>query len=354
VVKFGKVASSGTRSLVDYLHRTVADFLAQPTIWSGILAQNDDATFVAPLALLKAMIMEIKTINTVNQYPYDLFIGGLWRLIADAMRFAQLLESRTNTTSVELLDELDRALTIHMATAPHLFTQYHERSRLPASWCDTEYDNHVRRKPPFQDNFMAFAILHGLEDYVLEKFKGPSTISKKGKPLLDYACVHGKEHCAPLRPKIARALLQHGADPNAEFNGHTVWQNAIEAEYEDLTVWLMLLNSLASHGANPNAYLPRQRGAKEFRRSALRLIKLKMIKHNSEFSEEDRLYRSLLSLLKSKGAREVEWHEMEDGSFRRIQQAEFKGRSIFKYIFTEPSGGLESYDSSDRWGRKFL
>jgi hypothetical protein len=49
-------------------------------------------------------------------------------------------------------------------------------------------------------------------------------LSKKGRPLLDYIIF--SEY--PVDADMVSLLLRHGAEPNKEFHGISVWQNALE------------------------------------------------------------------------------------------------------------------------------
>ncbi len=46
---------------VQYLHRTVKDYLEQPTVWETVTAKTKETTFDPNVLLLKACLLQLKT-----------------------------------------------------------------------------------------------------------------------------------------------------------------------------------------------------------------------------------------------------------------------------------------------------
>ena len=80
-------------------------------------------------------------------------------------------------------------------------------------------------------NLLASTINSGASLYLRDAIISHGGIpEKEGRPLLDYA-VFLEPKYSPwaygMNPEAARVILQHGAEPNTEFDGWTPWRSAI-------------------------------------------------------------------------------------------------------------------------------
>lgn len=137
------------------------------------------------------------------------------------MQLARQSERSTGKAQENLLDELDKAMSIHFET--HIDPQEANFDNPIHSWCDAIPED-FSRAALWHDTFLAVAIRHGLTLYVSAKFKkfGSDLIKKEGRPLLDYACrpePQYPEWDSAINPVIVEILLRNGADPNEKFNG---------------------------------------------------------------------------------------------------------------------------------------
>jgi hypothetical protein len=242
---------------VVYLHRTVAEFLHEPKIWTELVSHADGLEFHAPVAVLQSLVAEIKLFNLGLQPQANRKIP--WDLIIDAMLFARLTEAQTQTSSLELLDELDRAMTTYVPRATeHWAGGQHEGG----TWCDT-YEEDYRPTAPWHNNFMSLSVRFGMTLYVRDTIltKGSRCLLKPGRPLLDYACspVPQYEHWSAFSdPNLVETLLLNGADPNEKFNGFSAWQNCLYTRNRNVIKWVSIMKTLVLNGADVNAYVEKR------------------------------------------------------------------------------------------------
>jgi hypothetical protein len=210
---------------VQYLHRSVADWLKKGHVWAAV-AEGTKGTDYNPYALaVQAFVMRLKCLSTCTQDQprvHD-FLKGHWEYVNAITIFARASEQITGRTQDQILDELDRVMSIYYETAckQAAATQQHLYPTDSATWGDTIREDYIR-PIPYCDTFFAFAIRHGLQRYVQAKIgsNGGLLPNKKGRPLLDYAC-----RLEPSYPNgvevinlaIVECLLEHGADPNEKF-----------------------------------------------------------------------------------------------------------------------------------------
>ena len=210
---------------MQYLHRTLKDYIEQPEVWNEICAQTP---LFSPLAsLCKAFALEIKGINYNISDDYENDEDYLEdnqckipELLAGAMFICTLADGQQTKALIHCLDALDLITTRKFAPRRDL------RAILP--W-----------KPPL---LISLATRYDLYFWVKEQFKRgcPVGHGRSGAPLL-FVAVDNDDFLElsglPLdmewdrqrvrhRPSVmcAEALLSHGADPNEIFEGTTAWK----------------------------------------------------------------------------------------------------------------------------------
>jgi hypothetical protein len=92
-------------SKVQYLHRTVKDYLEKPDIWSRILAYTAASTFNANSRMLSSCILQMKTYMTSTQSKQ------LWYAALDAMTYARLADDESTVSNAALLEQLDISMS---------------------------------------------------------------------------------------------------------------------------------------------------------------------------------------------------------------------------------------------------
>jgi hypothetical protein len=227
---------------VDFLHRTVRDFLRDcyhNELRSQLKADFDPLVSLCRicLSLLKALpIDDIRNRDSINRV-----IGLTDELLyyAHEIEKSCLSQSQNNVTLNALLDEVD-VVNCHHARG---ITKHWTHAR--DSPIGTGYDIY---KEGGQCTFLALAVQARLCKYTDAKLQSEPHLmaQKRGRPLLDYAL--RPRRCTPLSmdfhssrddpnvdPNMVRMLLAHGANPNQPVNlydGQTVWSLFLISMYE--------------------------------------------------------------------------------------------------------------------------
>ncbi|KAI0457925.1 hypothetical protein F5B21DRAFT_462220 [Xylaria acuta] len=202
-------------STVDYLHRTVKDFLEKPEILKRIedaCGSNFDpyaALFRANVVLLKRMPLE--TLREGNLLPY------VFRCIALSRQFAPGFRS----LHVTYLDALDRvAIEKTRASDANGFTYVGKywNCHESAHWASTLSGGRL------DDDFMTLAVRCGLHEYILDKFSSsppPRNYATKllGTVMTRYN-VLASQNFGREKPNtnIVDLLVKQGADPKGGMN----------------------------------------------------------------------------------------------------------------------------------------
>ncbi|KAE9364661.1 hypothetical protein N431DRAFT_474246 [Stipitochalara longipes BDJ] len=317
---------------VDYVHRTVADFLK--TDWVRFIGPKGDRGQEVVRTLLDCILMQIKThrfgsADTSDEEEMENF-DSLWELIEDAMQIAK----HSRCVAEDTFDELERVMDHHFRRIP-------DNLKGPVnwkSWWDTvtrwsdseerwrkETDSH--KEVACYDNFFSTAVRYGLTDYVLAKIKthGKRVSRKEGRPVLDYACYlypHWAAFVGQFEPTIVEALLQNGANPNEEFNSRTPWIGALDIHEssdfvrpDDYEERLLVFKLLIKHGADPNARIRHAALRWTTQRSALfQLLDMFYVQSDTRYKA---LEAEIIRLLKRKGAKAKQWKLVETGYRRR-------------------------------------
>lgn len=231
----GLVEVQDSTGTVQYLHRTVRDYIERENIWESLMLKTADSNFEPNISLLQSCILQIKVLRR----------GYTSRDIAKtAIRHAFSSESSKRKDYVALLNELDR--TMRRRVRGFQGSQWFHELASPNDnrTLETRIDD--------KDTFASYAIQHGLYDYLQESLRQDPRFStmKTRRPLLDYAID------APADLKIVTLLLENGANPNEFFKGITVWERLLCAIYSGSTNLhdsLRICTLFAKHGANPEA-----------------------------------------------------------------------------------------------------
>lgn len=213
---------------VQYLHRTVADFFEQREI-SEKLIQQAGSDFSPDRRLLACYVMRLRR---CFHTPILSAKFALWaNLVTQTMELAQIIERDTGVSETALVDELDRTIS------------------------------RQNGKPPHRDcsNFLAFATVHGLTEYLRSKlaleYTSPS--SSKELPLYLYLALCRPWSRRPPHLGTVDLLLQLGADPNQSLEEATVWQKylSLVADHESNadSGHLSIIEQLLRCGADPMA-----------------------------------------------------------------------------------------------------
>ncbi|KAJ9647444.1 uncharacterized protein PV06_00157 [Exophiala oligosperma] len=214
---------------VDFLHRTVRDFLAMDEVRQK-LEKYSKGAFPCHLHLCTAVLAQIRSLGPNYESLTD--AEAFLRLLDEFLFYASALESRgcrvpenLFTTLKGQLDLFDTSNVVDKACLRSREVQALDlRNNLKmftsAHWSDGVAED--------KNNQLSFFISSGLF-YPVERLieSDPSAISdKKGRPLLDYALRRDRNAAVELKvPNLqtTRFLLGSGADPNQMYNERTVW-----------------------------------------------------------------------------------------------------------------------------------
>ncbi|OBT98500.1 hypothetical protein VE01_03650 [Pseudogymnoascus verrucosus] len=285
---------------VRFMHQTVKEFFLREELWIHLLPQEPQSSFDPSLALLSACILRLKCLEELISKPYEgrygeaygrLYFGLDYIYTADSMHYAASSEGHgaNKEAYFSLLDELDLTCT-HLARAFFLRQQIQTGPIEECHWSTLEPMIDCDKKVSKYDGFLPVAIQVGLTSYVESKLSGGniSVGAKLGKPpLLAYAV--SLDHGLPALVhyssdnnaaigyslpdiSVVRLLLSLGADTNEQYDGTTVWSEAVETGHKCFTRqrilfargisragliaqnkrrWIEVMKIMLRHGANP-------------------------------------------------------------------------------------------------------
>jgi hypothetical protein len=249
-------------SRVEWLHKTVPDYLKQQEIWA-LLRSRTDAEFRPNVALLKSYILLLK----VGIQATELKLFGL--VLRDALRFANACEASEQRPQTALLNELFSAVVqkwkLISAQAGH---KRQWQALIFSGWL-AEHDEDTA--------FLILCIIYGLFYYVqerLRKNRSILTVSNSSFSLLRVAILPNPLTIFNWRrdPRLIRLLLEQGADPNIRDDYTTPWEATLNCICHDLRryfgyarwplrgeereiaeQWFDITFALVSFGAKPRA-----------------------------------------------------------------------------------------------------
>jgi hypothetical protein len=261
-----------------YLHRTVADYLSRPDIWESILSWIAGTKFNASRLLLQSVIMDMKTTEISLALPIP-SIGPqmLWTMVEYAMTFAKYAEDTDRISISALLLELDRIVALYFVRPP----QYQNYPEYTWHLCYMEFlTQEVWSPTPTNGDFLGLMVHYGLYYSVADVLSThpQAVLTKKGRPLLHYACFRDRRQGSlELHPRMIQLLIEAGADPNQVFNSRSVWQNALKVgigweSFGSIDIPFFFFSALSvfvKHCANPNACID----VMSQRQSALQVVR---------------------------------------------------------------------------------
>ena len=212
------------RYRVDFLHRTVRDFLRDN--YQKELRARADQRFDSIRTLCDIFLALVKSLPIADQFIARL--DQLFGLVDELLYYAREMQLNSGESNERLLNELDRVCAVHGQSCGSHWTNARDPSRT-SKWLK-EYG---------QCNFVALAIQSRLSAYVKAYLRShPDALeNKRGRPLLDYALrpvrvmpeslQYQKQYAGSMIdiPTI-RLLLSYGADPNQRisiYENQSVW-----------------------------------------------------------------------------------------------------------------------------------
>lgn len=263
------------RHPVDFLHRTVRDFL-RDCYYEELQRQLPAGSDFNPLlSLCRMMLFLLKTVDQVERRN-PASITRLIKIVDELLYYAHEAEKRDLSPEqaqalVDVLDEMDKTNCQHASAIRNHWTHMRD---LPTARGDDEY------REGGHCNFLALAVQARLVKYVGTKLRSdPKRMRKAGRPLLDYALrpkrvtsivmpYHSQREESSVDVDMVQLLLEQGADPNQKVylnDGRTVWALFLLSCYETAqrgkpsallrTAWRRVSEVLITSGADLGADL---------------------------------------------------------------------------------------------------
>ena len=212
---------------VDFLHRTVKDFLLAEDMQRLLVAWTH-GQFNVHLAICRMRLAEFKSLQI---HPCQFLSPGIFFLkVDDILDHAKEVEIRTGHTPMALLDAFD--LTI-MQISGQTLSDASSQKAVPWKGWDLSRES----KWEAHNSFLTLSIEKELKIYIKEKLdQDPSLLhNKKGRPLLDYALISSLPTSGlklqPPNLEIVQELLGRSADPNRSWGDSTVWKRLLLSMY---------------------------------------------------------------------------------------------------------------------------
>lgn len=282
----------GSKLSVEFLHRTVGDFLALEETQEQ-LRKRLKKSFEPGRFICEALLAQIKGSESVYSPNWDADgeYGNVQDLISGLLVFAKKAEAQSGTKQTALLDGLRDALEQR---------GWNDGSRVP---------------------FLALMIHRDLRLYVESHLPQALTPQTGSLSLLECALVCPKElHalCDQTLPLLhmVTLLLEHGANPNEPSSqlGNTIWQQYLTLSYRNLSrkrrlgqmdvqSHLGIMQAMLEHGADVNLRCLYE--SKVSKTAVMDLLEMV----NTLFYHENTEYLEALIRDKRKGQEE----EVEDG-----------------------------------------
>lgn len=256
-------------SRVMFLHRTVADWLDKPSVWSGIVSRTADTGFSPHLALLKSCVLNLKGSESSARAPLDM------KIASHALEYAKGAEDELAVAFPKLLDQLDIAAIHHWRGRNVSLSgnvQYSESSH----WsCAIEVPG--LKAAGTGSTFYDLANYMGLTHYVAVKYDAGIIVDqevsqhllRQAIPSLSGIGHAGGAQTAPPDPEVVRRILESGTGPNYAAEGMTPWEGVLldaawhfargalgggadREWHRGAEAWARVLRAFAEHGADPD------------------------------------------------------------------------------------------------------
>jgi hypothetical protein len=214
-------------STVQYMHRTVKDFISTPDVWAFIMS-GSEKHFMPKACLCRSFILQLKTLSPVSLWVSD---GQFWDMILWGLEYAVSVANTSLESHIWLLDSLDQAATsVSWARGGQIITLL-EKYKLSES----SHWGAILSKRPEEVGFLPFAVRCRLNQYVEAKLGAHHradievytkllhvAVSSSGVPFL---------YRGGTIPEVSlvKALLEGGASPNQKIEGSSSWQNVVQS-----------------------------------------------------------------------------------------------------------------------------
>ncbi|PGH13251.1 hypothetical protein AJ79_03810 [Helicocarpus griseus UAMH5409] len=260
------VVDAVTSYEVDFLHRTVRDFLRTPTVEVQLVAV-DNNEFDANMTLARAYVARIKSLRRSSHSEAN--FQALWDLVFNMLyHLGRVGECISQKALVDLVDEMDRAAAYFRDAAI-----YKRRCDPTAHWVNTGY--RFGFEPRWNNDILSLCIQHELIPYVDYKLSSGVPLNRTGRPLLAFAMTSFREYNRAaegipyLEPRVnmVKIMLDRGATPNDMDEDQTVWVRCLVSMYllttkfkqwfsDGAKSWFEIVKLLLLQGADAQTICP--------------------------------------------------------------------------------------------------
>jgi len=259
---------------VDFLHRTVRDFL-RDCYYDSLIKELASSDFSPVLSLCNMMLVLLKGLPIFDIRSVE-SITRLVKITDELLYYAHEVERRNPSTEcsptlIAVLDETDRV------------NRHHTSRAMRNHWTHIRDSPKARGYDEYREggkcNFLALAVQARLTKYVRAKLNAdPENLFKGGRPLLDYALrprrvtpipmpYHSRRDDPVIDIDMVEMLLDRGLDPNQKVHlndGRTVWALFLischesnsrgEGSHSVHTAWYQACELMIRHGASSHSW----------------------------------------------------------------------------------------------------
>jgi NACHT domain len=268
-----EATSWGAQSLTDipveYLHRTVKDYLEQPEVWAKYVAVTEKSFSPYP-RLCTASIARLKYSGSTI-FDNEKSASTFWNIVTCAIEYVVHDAHATNGLQNRLLDELDIAASYCADLKDYRGLTFLEQWR--SGWgLEAKHWTATRVGCKANRSFLDLAVQCQLMDYVESRVS--SFQRKISRDDISYALFISVSQYRSFeedlrflitpsivhkRPnlQLVQVLLKHGADPNAHINpDESPWTRALEQSViSNETEWDNIYQLFLEYGADPKTML---------------------------------------------------------------------------------------------------
>lgn len=228
---------------VDFLHRTVRDFLRTKALQD--IFHSRTRGFDPVIFICKALLAQIKSVPSDRVHLSD--HDHLGHLLGDLTHYAYLVELKHHIPAAEELDELEKVLSVYRRMAD----TFPKEIGFSASWYG-------------RGSFLTLVVRAGLCLYVSYRLSKAHLLEDgKSSFNLRYLLQVALDPSADgnLNPKMVEVVLDAGAQPNGPLDDRvgTIWGRFLNSIYQrqrlctvsEKKMWFDVMYTMLMHGADP-------------------------------------------------------------------------------------------------------
>jgi hypothetical protein len=171
---------------VDFIHRTVVEFLYLPEVWSQVISLTAKGKYDPSPQLFISCLGMCKTLPT----PRGIQPGAsiLWHMVDRALVYASIAEDSKNPVSREHLKQLDAVLTKHWSGVLKCFSHLGTCEE-GGHWANGYTVDPQKQHLLYPNSFASIALFYGLEDYLTSELCNRTATRILDTTMLLYTCM---------------------------------------------------------------------------------------------------------------------------------------------------------------------